>query len=77
MSRFGLEDERRVMKKEDQNQKRADAINPAKIERESCGDGQDMACLRISNRRYAKDGGLEERLSAADREMLQKMGILV
>ncbi len=63
--------------KEDQNQKQADAVNPAKIAREDWGDGQDMACLRISNTRYAKDGGLEDRLSAADREMLREMGILV
>jgi hypothetical protein len=63
--------------KEDEKQKRADGVNPAKIERERGEDTQDMACLRISNKRYAKDAGLEERLSAADREMLRKMGILV
>jgi hypothetical protein len=62
---------------EDQNQKRAGDVNPAKIASLDRGDGQDMACLRISNTRYAKDGGLEERLSAADREMLREMGILV
>jgi hypothetical protein len=60
-----------------QNQKRVDGVNAAKIASEDRGDGQDMACLRISNTRYAKDSGLEERLSAADREMLREMGIFV